>query len=68
MRLLLLFLFFTGIFLIVANQLVKQSGGPKVEYRYLSRDMDTYLREEPLASAVFKPMYDGEEVNLTSRR
>ena len=67
MRLLLLFMFFTGAFLIVVNQLVEQSGGVRVQYQYLSRDLDTYLREEPLASTLFKPMYDGEEVNLARR-
>jgi hypothetical protein len=61
MRVFLLFVFFTGIFLIVANQLVKQNQGPVVQYRYLSRDLDTYLREETLASAQFSPMFLDED-------
>lgn len=61
MRVFLLFVFFTGVFLIVANQLVKQTAGPTVEYRYLARDLDTYLREDPMASAQFSPMFTEED-------
>ena len=61
MRVFLLFVFFTGVFLIVANQLVKQGKAPAVEYRYLSRDLDTYLREDPMASAQFSPMFTDED-------
>jgi hypothetical protein len=45
MKLFLLFLFFTGVIMIMVNQLIV-SNKTKVEYKYLQRDLDTYLREE----------------------
>jgi hypothetical protein len=44
MKSFLLLLFFTGIVLIVVNDVVKRPP-PRVEYRYLPRDLETYLRE-----------------------
>lgn len=37
-------LFFTGVILVVLNDLIKPRP-PVIEYRYLPRELDTYLRE-----------------------
>ena len=56
-------LFFSGIVLVIANELIKQRmRPPPVEYRYLPRDLDTYLREDPMASAKFNTMFTDEDV------
>lgn len=63
MRAFLLLLFFTGIVLVIVNQMVKSQERPeRVEYRYLPRDLDAYLREQPLASVNFQSMFRDEEV------
>lgn len=63
MRAFLLALFFTGVVLIVANQLVQTNREPpRVEYRYLPRDLDAYLREQPQASVHFERMFREEDV------
>lgn len=63
MKLCLLFLVFAGVVLIMANQLVAcgQRQRP-VEYRYLPRDLDTYLRTQPFASAELRDMFEGANV------
>jgi len=61
MRLLLMFLFFTGIVLIIANQLIT-SNQTKTEYVYLPRDLDTYLREMPYATVVFGDLFSNGNV------
>lgn len=62
MKAFLLVLLFSGIILIVVNETVKANAQPpRVEYRYLPRDLDTYLREQPLASAHFERMFRDEE-------
>lgn len=57
MRVLLLMLFFTGIILVITNEMIN---APKqvTEYRYLPRDLDTYIREEPLASVTFDDLFN----------
>lgn len=68
MRAFLLVLFFTGVILVIVNQLVKQKDRPpRVEYRYLPRDLDTYLREQPLASVHFRNMFRDEDLALVPR-
>lgn len=68
MRAFLLVLFFTGIILICVNQMVKSDERPpRVEYRYLPRDLDTYLREQPLASVHFKSMFRDEDLAVIPR-
>lgn len=63
MRAFLLSLFFTGVVLVITNQLIKNSQQPpRVEYRYLPRDLDTYLREQPRAMVNFKSMFNDEDV------
>jgi hypothetical protein len=65
MRALLLMLFFAGVVLVVVDQLVKAHAEvPRVEYRYLPRDLDTYLREQPLASVHFRGMFRDEDLAL----
>lgn len=68
MRAFLLTVFFTGIVLVIVNQLLKARDRPlQVEYRYLPRDLDTYLREQPLASVHFKGMFKEEDLALIPR-
>jgi hypothetical protein len=43
MRTFLLFVFFTGVLMIIANELVNDKG-VQIEYRYLPRDLDTFYR------------------------
>lgn len=62
MRAFLLVVFFTGIVMVIVNQLIKAQAQPaRVEYRYLPRDLDTYLREQPMASVHFQSMFKDEE-------
>lgn len=44
MKSFLLFLFFSGVVMIMVNDLLKVPP-PQIEYRYVPRDLDTYLRE-----------------------
>ena len=44
MKSFLMFLFFAGIVMILLNDLVK-TPPPQIEYRYVPRDLETYLRE-----------------------
>ena len=51
---LVLLLAIAGAMLLLANELVSQRAAPpKVGYKYLPRDRDTYIRDMPQASAVF---------------
>lgn len=68
MRAFLIALFFTGVVLVILNQLVKAHARPqRVEYRYLPRDLDTYLREQPMASTHFQGMFREEDLTLVPR-
>jgi hypothetical protein len=53
MRILLLLLLFAGIVLVILNEKLT-CNVPRVEYRYLPRDLDTYLRESKYPSVVFE--------------
>ena len=65
MRAFLIALFFTGVLLVVLNALVKTRELPeRVEYRYLPRDLDTYLRDQPEASTYYKSMFTEEDIQL----
>ncbi len=65
MRAFLLALFFTGVVLVVVNQLVRSADrAPRVEYRYLPRDLDTYLREQPQATVQFEKLFKDEELRF----
>ena len=69
MKLFLLCLVFAGVVLMMANQLVACSQRrPVVEYRYLPRDLDTYLREQPMASARLRDMFTEETVKVPVRK
>ena len=62
MNVLLLLLVFSGVILIMANELVAARRQPRVVYRYLPRDLDTYIREQPYASVTFGPMFSSDDV------
>ena len=53
----LLFLLFTGIILVVTNSMAYDRPR-EVQYRYLPRDLDTYIRTEEFPSALFGSMWD----------
>lgn len=55
MRMCLMFLFFTGLTLVIANELLSKCP-PRVEYRYLPRDLDLYLRELGQATVPYKSL------------
>ncbi len=62
MRLVLLLLAFAGIVMIMANELVAARRQPRIVYKYLPRDLDTYLREEPRASVTFQSMFESDDI------
>jgi hypothetical protein len=64
MKLFMLFLVFLGVLLVLANQLATCSRRRDVEYRFLPRDLDTYMREQPLASVQFDEMFAEETVRM----
>lgn len=64
MRSLLLFLLFTGIFLVVMNERL-YALPTKVEYRYLPRDLDTYMRETTFAHVPFTKMLNQDDPFMT---
>lgn len=57
-----LLLVVAGIALVLANELVAARKRTSIQYRYLPRDLDTYLREEPYASATFSSMFNDENL------
>lgn len=57
---LLLLVVFAAIIMLMANELVAARQRTKTVYRYLPRDLDTYMRDEPLASATFKSMFEDD--------
>ncbi|MBU6162798.1 MAG: hypothetical protein KGO50_16910 [Myxococcales bacterium] len=56
-----------GIMLIMANELVNARREPRVVYRYLPRDLDAFIREQPYASVTFGPMFNSD-FPVTRRR
>ncbi|WIA10870.1 hypothetical protein OEZ85_011036 [Tetradesmus obliquus] len=50
-----MFMFFTGVGLIIANELLTRHP-PRVEYKYLPRELDMYLRELGQATVPYKAM------------
>lgn len=65
MNAVLLLVIFAGVALVLANELVAAKRSRKIVYRYLPRDLDTYLREEPYASVTFDSMFRDEDVRLS---
>lgn len=62
-KLFFMFLVFTGIVLIMANQLAACRRRPRpLDIRYVPRDLDTYIRTQPLASAEFGSMFSDEDL------
>lgn len=61
MKLLLLFAFFAGVVLLVVNELLAMRP-PRVEYRYLPKDLDDYLREAPSPGQSLAIMFKDAEV------
>ena len=58
MKLFLLFTVFAGVVLIMANQLAAaNSRRHPIQYRYLPRDLDTYMRTETPVGAQFGDMF-----------
>lgn len=58
MKLFLLFTVFAGVALILTNQLAAaNSRRLPIEYRYLPRDLDTYMRTETPVSSRFGDMF-----------
>ena len=57
--------FFTGLTLIIINELINKPL-QITTYKYLPRDLDTYLREEPYASVTFADMFSDDFVPGTS--
>jgi hypothetical protein len=51
------FLFFTGVVLVATNALTYDRPR-EIQYRYLPRDLDSYIRTEPYPSAIFGSMWD----------
>lgn len=63
MKAALLLLVFAGVIMVLVNELIALRGSPpRVVYKYLPRDLDTYLREEPRASLTFKNMFEEDDV------
>jgi hypothetical protein len=64
MKLFLLFAVFAGVALILSNPLAACGARRRpVEYRYLPRDLDTYMRTQPLASVQFEDMFESGPYN-----
>ncbi|AGE50131.1 hypothetical protein ATCVCanal1_280R [Acanthocystis turfacea Chlorella virus Canal-1] len=51
------FLFFAGIVLVAVNSLTYDRP-VQIQYRYLPRDLDNFIRTEPYPSAIFGSMWD----------
>lgn len=59
---LVLVLALAGVVLIMANELVASRKRVRVVYKYLPRDLDTYLRELPTATAQFGDLFAHENI------
>jgi hypothetical protein len=57
MKSFLLLLLFTGVILIVANDYIKPEP-PVIEYRYVPRDLETYMRESTEFILPLKTMHE----------
>jgi hypothetical protein len=57
MRIVVLFLVMSGIALLLLDELVNRQP-PKIEYRYLPRDLDAYLRDIPYAVYDYSKIFD----------
>ena len=62
MNVALLLLVFAGVIFVLANELVAARREPRVVYRYLPRDLDAFLRQEPYASTTFNSMFNEDDI------
>lgn len=51
-----------GLLLVATNHIVHARHKTRVEYRYLPRDLDTYIRDMPFASIDFEAMFLDDDV------
>lgn len=63
---LLLLLIFAGIILIMANEVVAARKHQHIVYKYLPRDLDAYLRDQPTVSHTFKNMFEDDSMRWPS--
>jgi len=56
---LVLFMLFAGVIMVIANQLTYDRPR-EIQYRYLPRDLDTYIRTEEFPSALFGSMWSAD--------
>lgn len=64
---LVLVLVLAALSLLLANELAAlRARPPRVVYRYLPRDLDTYLREEALATTTFRSMFEEDDGQVRS--
>ena len=62
---LVLVLVLAALALLLANELAAlRARPPRIVYRYLPRDLDTYLREEPRATTTFKSMFEEDDLQV----
>lgn len=62
---LVLVLVLAALSLLLANELAAlRARPPQVVYRYLPRDLDTYLREEPAVSTTFASMFEASDLQI----
>lgn len=54
-----MFLLFAGIIMLVTNELA-YNRPREVQYRYLPRDLDSFLRTEEFPSAIFGSMWSAD--------
>lgn len=57
MNVAMLLLLVAGMMLVMANELAAAKLKERVVYRYLPRDLDTYVREQPMATAQHEDMF-----------
>jgi len=62
MNVVLLLMAFAGVILLLSNELVAARREPKVVYRYLPRDLDTWVRQQPYASVTFNSMFNEDDI------
>ena len=62
MRMLVLVMALAGVVLVMVNELLASRRRVRVVYKYLPRDLDTYMREQPTATAQFGDLFAQENV------
>lgn len=63
MKVVLVVLLCSGSMLVVLNQLASEKLVTRVEYRYIPRELDEYIRESPQPLALYsKDMFEAEPI------